>query len=101
MSTPRALPADLDRVRRWALIAGVVGLALCGLGWLIGPLQFYRSYLMAYAFWVGIALGSVAIVMLHHLVGGHWGYPIRRPLESAAMTLPLMALLFLPIALGV
>ena len=83
------------------MIAGVVGLALCGLGAMTSPLQFYRSYLVAYTFWVGIALGSAAIVMLHHLVGGLWGYAIRRPLESAAMTLPLMALLFLPIALGV
>ena len=83
------------------MIAGVIGLVLCGLGVMTSPLQFYRSYLMAYAFWIGIALGSAAIVMLHHLVGGLWGYTIRRPLESAAMTLPLMALLFLPIALGV
>ncbi len=101
MSTTQALPAGLDRVRWGALIAGVVGLALCGLGAMTGPVQFYRSYLMAYTFWIGIALGSTAIVMLHHLVGGLWGYAIRRPLESAAMTLPLMALLFLPIALGV
>src|SRR5205809_7873223 len=38
--------------------------------------------------------------MLHHLVGGTWGLVIRRPLESGAMTLPLMALLFLPLAFG-
>ena len=101
MSTTQALPAGLDRVRWWALIAGVIGLALCGLGAMTSPLQFYRSYLVAYVFWIGIALGSAAIVMLHHLVGGLWGFAIRRPLESAAMTLPLMALLFLPIALGV
>jgi hypothetical protein len=101
MSTTQALPAGLDRVRWGSLIAGVIGLALCGLGAMVSPVQFYRSYLVAYAFWIGIALGSAAIVMLHHLVGGLWGYAIRRPLESAAMTLPLMALLFVPIALGV
>ena len=51
-------------------------------------------------FWLGIALGCLACVMLHHLVGGVWGFLIRRPLEAATMTLPLMALLFLPLALG-
>jgi hypothetical protein len=45
-------------------------------------------------------VGSLTLLMLHHLVGGAWGFAIRRPLEAATMTLPLMALLFIPIALG-
>src|SRR5262249_32240912 len=40
------------------------------------------------------------MLMLHYQVGGHWGFVIRRPLEAASMTLPLLALLFLPILLG-
>src|SRR5262249_48245282 len=55
------------------------------------------SYLTAYLFWLGIALGSLAWVLLHYLVGGFWGFLIRRPLEAAMRTLPLMALLFLPL----
>jgi hypothetical protein len=65
------------------------------------PVQFYRSYLVAWLFWLGLALGSLAILMINHITGGAWGAAIRRLLESAARTMPLLALLFLPIALGV
>jgi hypothetical protein len=40
------------------------------------------------------------ILMLHHLVGGKWGFVVRRPLEAATMTLTLMLPLFLPILIG-
>src|SRR5437870_57663 len=62
--------------------------------------QFFRSYLMAYVFWLGIPLGCFGIVMIHHLVGGTWGFVIQRPLESAIRTFPVMALLFLPVFFG-
>jgi hypothetical protein len=90
----------LHRVQRGALVAGLLSLALCALGGFLSPLQFFRSYLVAYLFWFGIALGCLAILMIHHVTGGAWGAVIRRLLESATRTLPLMALLFLPILLG-
>ncbi len=55
---------------------------------------------MGYVFWLGISLGCLGLTMLHHLVGGGWGLPIRRPMESAGVTLVPLAILFLPIALG-
>ena len=51
--------------------------------------------------WLGITLGCLAIVMIHHLSGGAWGLVIRRLLEAGTRTLPIMALAFLPIAFGV
>jgi len=39
--------------------------------------------------------------MLQHLTGGHWGVMIRRPLESATRTLPVLAVLFVPLGFGV
>lgn len=62
--------------------------------------QLFRSYLIAYLFWLGIALGCLPLLMLHHLVGGTWGFVIRRILEAGTRTLPLMALLFVPILIG-
>jgi hypothetical protein len=62
--------------------------------------QFYSSYLFSYLFILGISLGSLALVMLHHMTGGDWGYCIRRIAESSAMTMPLLTLLFIPIALN-
>ena len=91
----------IDRAQRLALLAGVVGLAACLAAGLLWPARFYPSYLVAYLFWAWIALGSLAILMLHNLVGGSWGLPIRRPMEAAAGTLPLLALLFVPLTFGI
>ena len=70
------------------------------MSFLRSPEQFYRSYLLAYVFWIGFPVGSMAILMLHHLTGGDWGLPIRRPLEAASRTFPLMLILFLPVIFG-
>jgi hypothetical protein len=91
----------LERLQRRALAVGVLLLALCVVAAPGNPRQFFQSYLQAYLFWIGISLGCLAIAMLHHLVGGSWGLPVRRLLEAGARTLPLMALLFLPILVGV
>jgi hypothetical protein len=91
----------IDRIQTLALIAGVVGALLCAVGAFLDMGQFLQSYLFAYMFWIGIALGSMAVSFLYHLVGGAWGFTLRRLLEAAALTLPLMLVLFLPIALDV
>jgi hypothetical protein len=90
----------LRRVQRAGLVVGLAALGVCGLAAVVSPQQFFRSYLVAYLFWFGLALGSMAILMIHHVAGGAWGAVIRRLLEGATRTLPLMALLFLPLVLG-
>jgi hypothetical protein len=93
--------SDLEQLRRRALMVGCVGLALCVLwGTFVSPVQLFYSYLVAFVFWLGIALGSLAILMLHHLVGGAWGALIQRMLEAATRTLPLLAVLFVPLLFG-
>lgn len=92
----------LDRLRRIALIAAGAGLGLLLLGLLIHEAPaFFQAYLYAYVFWTGLALGCFALLMLQHLVGGAWGAVIQRPLEAGTRLLPLMALLFVPLALMV
>jgi hypothetical protein len=99
------LPADrldLDRVQRTALVVGTACLAVCSAGgFLLDPTQFFRSYLVAYLFFLGIGLGSLVLVMLYQLTGGAWGYIIRSLVEAAMRTLPLLLVLFVPVALGV
>src|ERR1700733_10864500 len=90
-------PPELGRWQMSALLIGVAGLALCAAGGFLSPAQFFRSYLVAYLFWAGIALGCLAILMIQYLTGGAWGIISRRPLESAIGTLPLLALLFVPV----
>lgn len=97
------LDADhpIVRLQRNALIAGVAGLALTAVGFFLSPDQFFRSYLLGFLYWFGIALGSMAILMIHHIAGGAWGAVIRRLLESSIGTIPILAVLFIPVALGV
>jgi hypothetical protein len=54
---------------------------------------------MSFLLILGLTVGSLGLVMLQHLTSGHWGIIIRRPLESATRTLPLLAIAFLPIVL--
>jgi hypothetical protein len=91
---------DVEPILKRSLQVGVIALALCLAGAYFDRQQFFRSYLMAYVFWLGIPLGCFGIVMIHHLVGGTWGFVIQRPLESAIRTFPVMALLFLPVFFG-
>jgi hypothetical protein len=100
---PHRLQPDhgLHRVARAGM--GIAGAAVLA-GVLAAPAglaQCLRSYLMAWVFWTGVALGCLAILMIHHVTGGAWGVAVRRFLECGTRTLPLMAILFLPLALGV
>jgi predicted small integral membrane protein len=94
-------PAVVERVRMRALAVGLVGALALAAGGVMDREQFLRSYLFAYLWVLGIALGSLALLMLQFLSGGFWGLVIRRIFEAATRTLPLLALLFLPILMGV
>lgn len=89
------------RIGRNALIVGGVGLGLSVVGIaLSGKDQFFRSYLLGFVYWFGIAFGCLGLQMMHALTGGRWGMAARRPLYAASMTLPLLAGLFVPMLVG-
>lgn len=83
-----------------SLIVGIIGAAACAIGWFLDPPTFYRSYLPAYIFFFQIVAGSLGVLMLQYVTGGEWGILIRRPLGAAARTMMWMAVLFIPIAIG-
>jgi hypothetical protein len=102
MSTaPVSLRAELRSLQRPALGVGVVALVICIIGGCFSPTQFFRAYLAAYLFFLGLALGCMAILMVFYLTGGAWGYLSRRILEAGMRTLPLLTLLFVPLLFGV
>ena len=92
---------ETARIQRVAWAVGAAALALCIFGAFLDATEFFRSYLLAYLFWVSLALGSLGIVLLHNLVGGKWGVVIGQFLDSGVRTLPLMALLIVPLLAGI
>ena len=93
-------PESVGHVQQRALIAGVIGVVLCVIGYVKSPESLLHSYLLAFMFILGLSLGSLGLLMLQHLTGGMWGIVIRRPLESATRALPLVFILFAPIFFG-
>jgi hypothetical protein len=86
--------------KRPCLTAGLLGAIGCICGWIFAPRDFFISYLFAELFFLGLSLGSLCLLMIHHLTAGYWGYGLRRFFESAVGNLPLLALLFVPIFFG-
>lgn len=91
---------SFNRYMRAFLIAGLVAVALSLLGAVVTPQQFFQSYLFAYVFWIGLVIGSLAMLMMQYVTGGAWGIILRRVLEAVTRTMPLMILLFLPLLFG-
>src|SRR5258708_3842191 len=94
-----AIP-ELAGLQRRFLIVGAAGAVVSAIGAVVDLTQFLQSYLMAYMLCLGVTLGCFALGMVHQLWGGAWGVVIRREIGAAARVLPIMTVLFLPIALG-
>jgi hypothetical protein len=94
MTTPTT---EIAALRARSIQIGGVGLAGALIGFFLAGDVFWQSYLIAYIFWIGLTLGSLAVLMVQYLSGGAWGLVSRRVLEASTRTLPLMAVLFIPI----
>src|SRR3984893_15497720 len=93
-------PPVVKTIARRSLIVGVVFGVVAVIGAFMRPEEFYRAYQLVFMCWLRVALGSIAILIIRHLNGGGWGVVIRPILGAAMRTLPLLALLFIPIILG-
>jgi hypothetical protein len=94
-------PPVVKKISQRSLVIGVVFAAISIALAFTRPDEFYRAYLLGFMCWLGVALGSMAILMIRHLTGGGWGTVIRRILGAAMRTLPLLAILFIPMIVAV
>ena len=93
-------PPIVKTIARRSLIVGVI-FAIAAAVLAVKDLdEFYRAYLLGYMCWLGVALGSMAVIMIRHLTGGGWGVVIRRIQGSAMRSLPILTVLFVPIAVA-
>ncbi|HVN55174.1 MAG TPA: hypothetical protein VMT46_12650 [Anaerolineaceae bacterium] len=98
MRTNQDVSISSTRLQRIALIVGLLFLVIGIVGGVLGNLErFFQSYLLAFMFWLGIGLGSLAFLLLHYLTGSRWGLAVRRITEAGAGTLWLLAILFIPL----
>jgi len=101
------LPADLSApaaVLRWrsrAAVFAVVFAALAVIDLIVSRSFDYllRGWLMGLMICLSFGIGGLAVLMLQWTTGGKWGLLIRRPLEAMSRTIPLVFLMFLPIAI--
>jgi hypothetical protein len=102
---PRPLPSTLDappvlaawRMRALMIAAVFAVLTLFFAFTSEGRNHILRAYLMGYMTCFNLAGGGLVLLMLQYVSGGKWGLLLRRPLEAMTRTLPLVALLFVPI----
>lgn len=91
---------------RWAkgrntlILAVLVSVIACAAGYMNDPVQFHRSYVIAFSFVAATGLGAFFFVMVQYLSGSAWSVTMRRIMENIMFTLPVCAILFVPIAFG-
>jgi hypothetical protein len=90
----------MKRPQRNSMIIGICAAILVVVGCALDAEDFFRSYLFAYLFVLGLSLGSLANLMLHEITGGEWGVALQLPWSAAVRLIPLTALLFIPLLFG-
>jgi hypothetical protein len=86
------------------LIAGALGVVLLAVAFIVGkgdPAQLFHSYLFNWVYFAMLSLGGLFFVLLQHLTRAGWSVVVRRLAEAVGATLPVTAILFVPIAFGV
>jgi len=82
------------------LVAGGLGAAAMIAGFALDPTQAAFSYLTAWAFALSIAVGALVFLMMGHAIDARWTIVFQRFTEAVAGALPVLAVLFVPIALA-
>ena len=88
------------RARPLATMAGIAGLLVAALGWVLDPAGFYGDWLAALTLFAAWPLGSMAILMIHALTGGRWGEVLQPALRLGLGSLPLLWPACLPLIPG-
>ena len=94
-------PPVISRLQMLSLGVGGVAFVIRLIGLYFDPEQALRSWLLGFIFWGGIGIGSIGIIILQYLTGGAWGVVIRRVAEAGSRTLPIVFLMWIPLAAGI
>ena len=85
-----------------------IGMTLLAVGIILGVAAFFvdhsralYNYLIAFTFMISIGVGALFLIALEYIVGADWSVPIRRVVEFFAATIPLLALLVIPLLFNI
>jgi hypothetical protein len=85
-----------------------IGMTLLSVGVILGVAAFFvdhsravYNYLIAFTFMISVGVGALFLIALEYIVGADWSVPIRRVVEFFAATIPLLAILVIPLLLNV
>ena len=101
MASSQKYFTDKQFISKPALIVGIIGLLIAASGFFVDRQQFFFSYLTAFSFWMTITLGGLFFTLIHNVTSAMWSTVLRRILETIMMTIPVMALLAIPVLLGI
>jgi hypothetical protein len=90
----------LARLPRLAGGAGLLGLLVSGVLYRGDPTRFYQAWLLAFLYFLSLALGGLAYVLMMQAARAGSSVSVRRLGEALMATLPLFVPLFVPVLLG-
>lgn len=90
----------MTRSWRAASIAIVIGFGGLAIGLLIDPRTTFASYLVAWVAISAIPVGALAVLFTAYLVRAGWTHDLRDLLAGTALTIPVVAVLFIPVIAG-
>jgi len=92
------LPSSISKIGMTLLIVGIIlGVA----AFLVDHTRAVYNYLIAFTFMISIGVGALFLIALEYIVGADWSVPIRRVVEFFAATIPLLALLVIPLLFNI
>ena len=86
--------------RNVLILAALISVVACIAGYVQDPDRFFRSYLVAFTYVCAMGLAAFFFVMVQFLSGSAWSVTMRRIMENLMITLPVGAILFVPLAFG-
>jgi len=105
---PTIPPIDVGPVRKVAIGATVVGLGAfaiftginMGITHETGTRDFFFAWLVGFVFWVCPTFGALGLLMIAYCTQASWGVVYRRILQACTRCIPVVIVLFIPIALS-
>src|SRR5918996_149327 len=89
-----------NRLPMIGAVCALLGIVACAILGIANPRQFFFSWLVSFLFFLSLAVGALLFVPIQYAAQGGWGIVLRRIGETTFATIPVMAALFLPVALG-